>query len=246
MPAAPPDQPAPVAPAALPVQPAPPVLSVPPMQPAPGAQASGWEQPPAPAPGIPSPEAAQEALAVLDRLAQRYLGRPLSGAQDVAALGAQLEQGLDIFLRFFVAMQRGQVQFYDQMGVPPPADQLNAAEQCTSAAQLGGVLLNPAETQGAWALEGAFESLKVHQVAVLRGLEAGVRSLLRRVSPDSVAKVAGRLTRSPGIRTLWETYKQMHEDLAEEDQEAFKVIYGGQFRKAYLRLMQAGREANRG
>ena len=250
--AAPPVQPIVAAPPVQPIvaaPPAPPPVSLPTWDPAqPTVPEPGWEQapPPMPVPGIPSPEAGQAALAVLDRLAQRYLGRSLAGAQEVAAVGILLEQALDIFLRFFVAMQRGQVQFYNQMGVPPPADQLNAAEQCTSAVQLGGVLFNPAEANGAWALEGAFESLKVHQVAVLRGVEAGVRSLLRRIGPDSVAKVAGRLTRSPGVRTLWETYRQMHEDLAEEDMEAFKVIYGGQFRKAYLRLMQQGREANRG
>ena len=207
----------------------------------------GWNQGGAmPPPLAPPRDGGQEALALLDRLAQRYLGRSLAGGQEVTQLGTQLEQALDIFLRFFVAMQRGQVQFYEQMGLPPPADYLNPAEQTMSAAHLGGLLLNPGDAQGVSALEGAFESLKVHQVAVLRGLEAGVRSLLRRVSPHSVTKVAGRLTRSPGIRTLWETYRQMHEDLAEEDQEAFKVIYGGQFRKAYLRLMQAGRQGQRG
>ncbi len=200
--------------------------------------------------GAPAPagnmEMQAEALALLDRLAQRYLGRGLSSAQEVAEVGARLEQTLDIFLRFFVALQRGQVQFYEQMGLPPPGEMLNQVEQCSSSAQLGGLTLSPGDTGGAWALEEAFESFKVHQVAVLRGLEAGVRSLLRRTSPKAVNKAAGRITRSPGFRTLWETYRQIHEDLAEEDQEVFKVVYGGQFRKAYLRLMQSGREAMRG
>ena len=231
----------------LPNLPALPVLptgwdQLPPAQPSPG-----WNQGGAlPPPVVPLTDSGQEALVVFERLAQRYLGRSLGQGQEVAQFGVQLEQVLDIFLRVFVAMQRGQVQFYEQMGLPPPADYLNPAEQATSAAHLGGVLLNPGDVLGADALEQAFESLKVHQVAVLRGMEAGVRSLLRRVSPQSVTKVASRLTRSPGIRTLWETYRQMHEDLAEEDQEAFKVIYGGQFRKAYLRLMQAGRQGQRG
>jgi hypothetical protein len=226
---------------------------------APAAAPGAWEPPPAPPPqaawdqGAPLPppagpgsDAGHEAYQALDRLARKYLGRSLVGGQEVVQVGAQLEQALDIFLRFFVAMQRGQVQFYEQMGLPPPADYLNPVEQSSSAAQLGGLLLNPGDAQAAGALEEAFESQKVHQVAVLRGMEAGVRSLLRRVSPRSVTKVASRLTRSPGVKTLWETYRQMHEDLAEEDQEAFKVIYGGQFRKAYLRLMQAGRQAMRG
>lgn len=209
--------------------------------------AFAWEQgAPLPPPAGPGSDAGHEAYQVLDRLARKYLGRSLVGGQEVVQVGAQLEQALDIFLRFFVAMQRGQVQFYEQMGLPPPADYLNPVEQSSSAAQLGGLLLNPGDAQAAGALEEAFESQKVHQVAVLRGMEAGVRSLLRRISPRSVTKVASRLTRSPGVKTLWETYRQMHEDLAEEDQEAFKVIYGGQFRKAYLRLMQAGRQAMRG
>jgi len=181
----------------------------------------------------------------MDRLAERYLGRPLSGAQDVAEVGARLEQTLDIFLRYFVAIQKGQVQFYDQMGLPPPGEQLNMIEQCTSSAQLGGQALSPTEPRATMELEEAFESLMQHQSAVLKSIQKGVRSLLRRISPAAMGKIAGRLTRSPDVRTLWETFRQEHEDLS-EDQEAFNVVYGGQFRKTYLRLMQRGREAMRG
>lgn len=190
------------------------------------------------APPSPQNSAEQIALRVVERLSQRFLGQPLSDPQQIAAFGAHLEHSFEVFVRCFVALQKGQEQFKQALDLPVlGGDDVGLIESARDGLELGAILLSGHAPNAAHSLEQAFKDMMVHQVALLNGLMAGVRTLLSRLSPDAVAKEASKERRSPGWRLLFETYERMHQDLSEEDNEAFETIFGRQFGQAYTMLV---------
>ncbi len=171
-----------------------------------------------------------EAFAALNRLAQRYWGRPLQNAQEAAYLGGRLELVLDRLLDGFISMRNGQLLFLQEMGIKHRDD--NMMDQLETPPQLGGALLAGQDPRVDPAMEDTFERLKLHQLALLRGVEAGVKVLMRKLGPRTVEKQA----RTGNVRQLWDYFIQLHGDL-EEGQERFKLLYGAQFKKAYSRIV---------
>lgn len=171
-----------------------------------------------------------EAFAVLNRLAQRYWGRPLQNAQEAAYLGGRLEHVLDRLLDGVLSMRNGQLLFLQEMGIKHREE--NLMDHLETPPQLGGALLAGQDPRVDPALEDTFERLKLHQLALLRGVEAGVKALMRKLGPRAVEKQA----RTGNARQLWDYFCQLHGDL-EEGQERFKLLYGAQFKKAYSRIV---------
>jgi C-terminal domain of Type VI secretion system FHA protein/FHA domain len=196
--------------------------------------------------GTGQQELEQIALEVLDRLANHFLGMTLRSAGEVATFGARLEKTLDVFLRFFVALQKGQEQFREAFDIRAlRSEQQNPIEQATDATALAGLLL---QSSGAVkSLEHASKNVMIHQVALLNGLMAGVRTLLAKLSPKMIMKEAKKSHRSPSAKVLWQTFELIHQDFAEEDNETFETIFGSQFSKAYSALLgkKADRQAGR-
>ncbi|MCA9671334.1 MAG: FHA domain-containing protein [Myxococcales bacterium] len=188
---------------------------------------------------VPQQESAEQvALRVIDRLSQRLVGQPMQDPRQIAVFGRQLERVLEVFLRCFVALQKGQEQFKAALDLPALGDeQVGLIDQARDGVELGALLLSGQAPNAANALEQAFKDIMVHQVALLNGLMAGVRTLLARISPQAVHKEASKERRSPNWRLLFETYEQMHQDLSEEGNEAFETIFGRQFGKAYTMLV---------
>ena len=177
------------------------------------------------------------ALQAFDRLARRFAGQPIADPQQLAAFASQLEQVLDVFLRCFVALQKGQSQFRQALDIKALGDASSWLNRAADAMELSTMLLSRYDQNAALALEASFKDIMIHQVALLNGLMAGVKTLIARLSPERVQKEAARRTRSPGWRQLWETFGEIHRDLAEEDNEAFDTIFGKQFSKAYASLV---------
>ena len=171
-----------------------------------------------------------EAFGILNRISEQYWGRPLQNAQEAAYMGARLEMILGRLLDGVISLRNGQLLFLQEMGIKHHDE--NVMDQLESAPQLGAALLAGQDQRIDAALEDTFERLKLHQVALLRGLEAGVKVLLRKLSPGAVEKQV----RSTNPRALWDFFCQLHGDL-EEGQARFKLLYGAQFKKAYSRLV---------
>ena len=171
-----------------------------------------------------------EAFAILNRISEQYWGRPLQNAQEAAYMGARLEMILGRLLEGVISLRNGQLLFLKEMGIKHRDD--NVVDQLENAPQLGAALLAGQDQRIDGALEDTFERLKLHQVALLRGLEAGVKVLLRKLGPGAVEKQV----RSTNTRSLWDHFCQLHGDL-EEGQARFKLLYGAQFKKAYSRLL---------
>lgn len=218
-----------------------PTLRAPPavLAPAPAAPAPAA---PAPAPATPT-DLGQSALAVLDRIFTRYTGQPLQRPEDLAAFGERLEQVLETCIRFFIALQRGQEQFRQELDLKVPSIQAaTTVTQAQDVNELAGVLLAPGRPKVIQELGDAFHAITIHQVALLSGMMAGVRKLLSRLSPKAVAKEAARQHRSLGPRALWQTFEQVHRDLAEEGNETFETVFGPQFAKAYAKMLKTSKK----
>ena len=97
-------------------------------------------------------------------------------------------------------------------------------------------------------VEGAFADLMIHQVALLNGVMNGVKSLLAELSPSAIERAAedprkrggGGLQIGPfRYRQLWELYAERHSDLADEEREAFSLIFGPDFARAYAQFRRS-------
>lgn len=187
-------------------------------------------------PHLPQQETAAAALAVLDHIAESYLGHRLEDPRAVAAMGHRLSVVLHDTLGFLVELQQGQRQFRSRMGIELSGDNPLELRDITPE-ELGTALLSPGDHGMGKALRGAMDVAKRHQVAILAGFEAGLRVLLRKLDPRNVAEEASRQFRLVSAKNLWETYQQIYADDAAEDAEVFKRVYGTAFRKAYARVV---------
>jgi hypothetical protein len=85
----------------------------------------------------------------------------------------------------------------------------------------------------------------VHQVAMLNGVMRGVRSLLAKLAPTSIEAELGNPRRRTAMgsqlgpfryKTLWELYAEIYGDFAEDEKQAFMLIFGPEFVHAYTEL----------
>jgi type VI secretion system (T6SS) FHA protein len=99
--------------------------------------------------------------------------------------------------------------------------------------------------EGPRAIESTFAEVMVHQVAMLNGVMRGVRSLLAKLAPASIEaelgnprrRTAGGMQLGPfRYKTLWELYAEIYGDFAEDEKQAFMLIFGPEFVHAYTEL----------
>ncbi|VXB13933.1 hypothetical protein BURKHO8Y_110018 [Burkholderia sp. 8Y] len=96
---------------------------------------------------------------------------------------------------------------------------------------------------GEVALEGAFDDIRRHELAVLAGMRAAMQHLLRRFDPDAIARNAaprGWLDWLPGRRKAkqWDRLVALHRELVRASADDLDALCGNAFNDAYER--QAG------
>jgi type VI secretion system protein ImpI/type VI secretion system protein len=88
------------------------------------------------------------------------------------------------------------------------------------------------------AAEEALRDVKAHEVAVLSGMEAALRGILRGLSPQ---ELEGRIETSGGLGALlkgrkaryWEVYEKMYAEIADQAETDFQELFGKEFARAY-------------
>lgn len=201
------------------------------------------------------------ALNGLTQLAQSYFegSHELRSADDVSSFLERLFEVLDLFFRCFIPLRDGFQAFTTQLdlgktrgadGAPSLAGRptINTANTTT---ELGSVLLDwkrpvdPSRPQPTQLIEWVFADLMIHHMAMITGVMTGVKSLLSELSPATIEKSFDNPKRGGGgglqigpfrYKQLWELYATRHSDLADEDKEAFALIFGGDFARAYSQL----------
>ncbi len=94
---------------------------------------------------------------------------------------------------------------------------------------------------GTIAIRDGFADIADHQVAVIAGMRAAFRSLLKRIDPAELEvrfdrqHKAGLLTSKKG--KYWEAYHEFYADLADNMDDAFQDLFGEDFAEAYEQQM---------
>ena len=94
---------------------------------------------------------------------------------------------------------------------------------------------------GTVAIREGFQDVADHQVAVIAGMRAAFRSLLKRFDPTELQvrfdkqHQAGFLASKKG--KYWEAYGEFYQDLADNMDDAFQDLFGEDFAEAYEQQM---------
>lgn len=194
--------------------------------------------------------------ALLD-LAAGYLPQkgPLKDRLELIIFAQKLQDLLAVFFKCFIALRDGHKQFKMQMDIREARhanEQMSAARAVQTARdprELGARLLdwsNPS-MEGARAIESSFAEVMVHHVALLNGVTRGVRSLLAKLAPAAIEAELDNPRRKSAsgsklgpwrYKTLWQLYAEIYGDFAEDEKQAFALIFGPEFAAAYSELAE--------
>ena len=91
---------------------------------------------------------------------------------------------------------------------------------------------------GPQAVQGAFEDLQAHEIAMLAAMQEALGATVERFSPDAIkARVAAKGGLLPGSReaALWRAFETEYKALAIESEAAYLDLFAKNFKKAYER-----------
>ncbi|WP_097303999.1 type VI secretion system-associated FHA domain protein TagH [Pseudomonas chlororaphis] len=89
------------------------------------------------------------------------------------------------------------------------------------------------------AIKESFDDLKAHQLAVMAGVQASIKHLLKRFQP---AVLEARLSQPSGIGALlpgrrqaqyWELFTELYANISREAEDDFEDLFGREFSRAY-------------
>ncbi len=214
--------------------------------------------------GRPLVQTVESASAVsLQELARWYVGgRPLKNASDAFALARKLKAGIDELLTGLVPLFAGLDRFEQQMAIrpnkgPAPTDDVALSSRLPRIPRDAARLLfdwTDTTDSAVRAVRTDLVDLTMHQVAVLNGVMRGVKVLLAELAPGTLDKAFekklsqrgffGRLFgRLGAAKAKLELYRERHSDLADEENERFRVIFGPEFAAEYKQAGEAASSA---
>ncbi|QMW23361.1 type VI secretion system-associated FHA domain protein TagH [Sandaracinobacteroides saxicola] len=91
---------------------------------------------------------------------------------------------------------------------------------------------------GPQAVQGAFEDLQAHEVAMIAAMQDAMAATVERFSPDAIrARVNAKAGLLPGSReaALWKAFEAEYKVLATESEAAYLDLFARNFKKAYER-----------
>jgi len=90
---------------------------------------------------------------------------------------------------------------------------------------------------GITAAAEAVDDLNAHQMAVMAGTEAALKSILRRFDPERLEKKFGKKkSKSPSVlkkAKYWDFYKVRYTEFEEAVDDDFQQLFGAEFSNAY-------------
>ncbi len=199
------------------------------------------------------------AALALQELARWYVANqpPLANATEVFAFARKLKSGIDELLLGLVPLFAGLDRFEQQMALRPfeardpdaPAHSSRLPRVPRDAARRLFNWRDPSD-DAVRAVRTDLVDLTMHQVAVLNGVMRGVKQLLDELSPETIDQALGRRLQKRGVlgrffgsfraaKDRWTLYRERHGDLADEENERFRVIFGPEFVAEYKQSGEA-------
>ena len=164
----------------------------------------------------------------LARLTGQMLRGLTAGAMDVLVARALTKRESHIDMTMIAPRANNPLKFFPDAG--------SALTQMLGA-QVPGYLAPQA------AIDGAFDDLKAHELAVVAGMRAALGAVVGRFDP---ARIAGRLAEGPFDRLLpvarkarmWDLLAGLYADLAQDADEDLQRLFGEKFSNAYVQQVE--------
>ncbi|MBC3949940.1 type VI secretion system-associated FHA domain protein TagH [Pseudomonas folii] len=89
------------------------------------------------------------------------------------------------------------------------------------------------------AVSDSFDDLRAHQLAVMAGVEAAIKHLLKRFEPSELetrmSKPGGLSNLLPGSRQAqyWQQFSELYNNISREAEDDFQDLFGREFSRAY-------------
>jgi type VI secretion system protein ImpI len=192
--------------------------------------------------GEPTPAAT--ALAAFAGLVRALVpsSHPPEEVADIVALAQRLRDTLELFFKCFCGLRDGYQEFLigvldmdrQSLGDTPVARARDAQE-------LGAALLGAdAAPEATRQVSDLLVNVMNHQVALLRGVGEGIRTLLNELSPKVLeeeldAENGRRRLFSNRHEELWKLYARRHGNYAEDDKQMWQIVFGRKFSDGYKR-----------
>ncbi|MFV0360822.1 type VI secretion system-associated FHA domain protein TagH [Tropicimonas sp.] len=98
------------------------------------------------------------------------------------------------------------------------------------------------------AAEQALRDIKAHEIAMMTGMEAALKGVLKKLAPD---QLEGRITSAGGLGGLlkgkkaryWETYEKIYADVADQAENDFHDLFSREFARAYQAQLEKLKDA---
>jgi type VI secretion system protein ImpI len=175
--------------------------------------------------------------------------RPLTSPQDIASFTANLSAAIDTLVSGTTQLFSGMREFEHQMELDEEKSgnqDVPSSRRPRSPQGLARALLDwrlPTESAHDM-LRRRFSALMVHQVAMLNGVMRGVKVLLTELAPKTIEKMLARAEGRGGKwrrfmgwffrpRALWSLFSERYTDLADEENERFRILFGPEFASEY-------------
>jgi predicted component of type VI protein secretion system len=167
----------------------------------------------------------------------------LDTAESVQRFLGKIKESLDLLFGAFVPLRDGSRQFQTQLDLrrSHPTDAggpVDVVETAKHPLEIAGRALDwrdPSNDVHA-AMQSAFADFVIHQLAMFDGVMSGVRALLKELSPQEIEALQAKRGGAPlfgKAAALWKLYGERHKDFSEEESQAFSVIFGAEFVKAF-------------
>jgi type VI secretion system FHA domain protein len=176
----------------------------------------------------------------------------LDSKKELRAFLERLADVLEAFGNAFVELRRGHDQFGRQMAVPTASEVTPLHRSESNRDVLKYVLDWKQGPDRVQQLMGGFVDVMIHQIALLSGIQQGVRGLLLKLSPEELERrvkerQGGGLLAKLGLNrsdALWQAFLERHAELLEDDQEMTKALFGPEFARTYVAIV--GERAKKG
>ncbi|WP_394822141.1 type VI secretion system-associated FHA domain protein [Pendulispora albinea] len=207
-----------------------------------------------------SPEGAQTpetvALKAVQYLSQWYIGQPVTRPREIIAFCDKVRQAVDELLLGHVPLLAGLEKFEQQMALAEGDEAFSLPHTPAEFSRALFDWTDPTD-RASRALRRSFADLMVHQVGMLNGVMRGVKALLVQLAPDSIQKswhehqarrtgigrLLGSFRKAPELLSI---YAKRHSDLADEENETFRLIFGREFVEEYKQFArEQGSETSR-
>ena len=225
----------------------------PPWRPVPAAPAPPEAKSPALAPGLRAapavpaqasravPSAAGEDRAQLD-FAALLSAAGLHGVPVTPELAASFGSILKVVVEGLGDVLRAREELKDQFRLritgfaPRENNPLKFSANTEDALHNLLVRRHPAYLEPVAAFTGAFDDLRIHQMAMLAGLRAGYEAMVAAFDPATLERKFERYARRGGLlggTRYWDLYRELFAEMTADPDECFRTLFGSAFSKAY-------------